>query len=60
METYIQVSFWLGVFALVINMLLIAHEDYPKAKVETLGGKLFQIIIGGAFVVWSGVLLFSN
>jgi hypothetical protein len=60
METYIQVSFWLGVAALVINMLLIAAVDYPKAKVETLGQKIFQIIIGGAFVVWSGFLLFGN
>jgi hypothetical protein len=60
METYIKVSFWLGIFALVINMLLIAAVDYPKDKVETLGQKIFQIIIGGAFVVWSGFLLFGN
>jgi hypothetical protein len=60
METYIQVSFWLGIVALVINMLLIAAVDYPKPKVETLGQKIFQIIIGGAFVVWSGFLLFGN
>jgi hypothetical protein len=60
METYIQVSFWIGVAALVINMLLIAAVDYPKAKMETLGQKIFQIIIGGAFVVWSGFLLFGN
>jgi hypothetical protein len=60
METYIQVSFWIGIVALVINMLLIAAVDYPKSKVETLGQKIFQIIIGGAFVVWSGFLLFGN
>ena len=44
METYIQVSFWLGIAALVINMLLIAAVDYPKAKVETLGQKIFQMV----------------
>ena len=60
METYIQVSFWLGIAALVVNMISIVAIDYPKQKEETLGQKIFQILIGAGFLVWSGFLLFSN
>ena len=60
METYIQVSFWLGIACLVVNMISIAVIDYPKKKEETLGQKIFQILIGAGFLVWSGFLLFSN
>tara|TARA_R110002126_G_C10105849_1_gene466726 strand:- start:235 stop:417 length:183 start_codon:yes stop_codon:yes gene_type:complete len=60
MELYIQVSFWMGIFALVVNMISIAVIDYPKSKVETLGQKIFQILICSGFLVWAGFLLFSN
>jgi hypothetical protein len=60
METYIQVSFWLGITALVINMIRIAAVDYPNPKVETLGGKVFEVLINAGFLVWAGFLLFSN
>jgi hypothetical protein len=58
METYIQVSFWMGIFALVVNMIAIAVVDYPKAKIETLGQKIFQILVCVGFLVWGGALLF--
>ncbi|WVH05501.1 hypothetical protein HHKILHMN_00021 [Vibrio phage vB_VpaS_PGA] len=58
METYVTVSFWMGVFALVINLLCILCVDYPKTKQETLGMKLFQVLVGGGFVVWAGFLIY--
>ena len=60
METYIQVSFWIGVVALVVNMMLLAGVKYPKQKTETLGEKVVQILIGSGFLVWAGCLLFIN
>ena len=59
MELYVQVSFWMGVLAFVINMLCILSIEYPRKKTETIGEKLFAVIVGGGFVVWSGFILFS-
>ena len=59
MELYITVSFWLGVFGLVVNLLSLLVVEYPKTKQETIGDKLFMIIVGGAFAVWAGNLLFN-
>jgi|14BtaG_2_1085337.scaffolds.fasta_scaffold22662_5 hypothetical protein len=59
MEMYITVGFYIGIIALVINLLSLLVVDYPKTKKETIGEKLFQIIVGGGFVVWAGFLLYT-
>jgi hypothetical protein len=58
METYIQVLFWLNIACLAIKMMLICSVDYPRTKKETLGEKVFLILLGTAFTVWAGFLLF--
>ncbi len=60
METYIQVSFWLGLFAVVVNIIKISSVNYPKTKVETLGFKVAEVLSTSAFVAWAGFLLFLN
>jgi hypothetical protein len=60
METYIQLSFWLNLICLAINMILICSVEYPKTKKETLGEKVFMVLLGAGFTVWGGVLLFGS
>ena len=45
MDTYVLVSFWLGVITLAINLICVAGVSYPKVKEETLGQKVFQVLV---------------
>lgn len=60
MELYITVSFWLGVFCLVVNLLSLATCKFPSVKEETVGMKTAQVLIGTGFAVWAGFLLYAN
>lgn len=59
METYITVSFWLGVFALVVNLLTMMMAEFPRHERETLGARVGKTIIGAGFVVWAGMLIYA-
>jgi hypothetical protein len=59
MEIYVTVAFYLGLLGLVINLTSLLVIEYPRNRKETIGEKLFIIIIGIAFCVWSGVLLYG-
>lgn len=59
MELYIQVSFWMGLIALILNLLVLMAADFPIVKKETIGLKTAQVFIGSAFVVWAGFLLYG-
>lgn len=59
MELYIKVSFWMGIVALGLNLLSLMLEEYPKTRRETVGFKTVQVLVGGAFVAWSGYLLYA-
>ena len=59
METYITVGFYLGLVALAINLLSLLVVEYPREKTETIGEKLFSIIVGIGFIVWAGILLYT-
>jgi hypothetical protein len=41
-------------------MILICSVEYPKTKKETLGEKVFMVLLGAGFTVWGGVLLFGS
>ena len=60
MELYITVSFWLGIFAIVVNMLILMVGEFPQTRTETVGYKVAQVLISGAFAVWAGILLYAN
>lgn len=59
MELYVQVSFWLGVTAIVINILGLMVLEYPRQETRTLGKQVAAILGGGAFVIWAGIILFT-
>jgi hypothetical protein len=59
MELYVEVSFYLGCLGLFINLLCILSVDYPRTKKETIGEKLFAVLVGAGFVAWAGFLNFS-
>ena len=59
METYITVGFYLGLVALAINLLSLLVVEYPREKTETIGEKLFSIIVRIGFIVWAGILLYT-
>lgn len=60
MELYIQVAFWLGVLAMVINIFTLMCAEFPIIKKETLGLKVGQVLISSGFLVWAGFLLFAQ
>jgi len=59
METYITVSFWMGVVAIVINLIVLMGGEFPRVRKETVGMKTVQVLIGGAFAVWAGFLIYA-
>jgi hypothetical protein len=58
MELYIKVAFWLGCFGLVINLIILMASKFPIARTESIGFKLVQILIGGAFTYWAASLVY--
>lgn len=58
MELYVTVSFWLGVFALVINTLTMCMGEFPINRSVSVGEKFISTLVGAGFVVWSGMLIF--
>jgi hypothetical protein len=58
-ETYIIVSFWMSVVALVINLIVLMGGDFPIVKKQTVGMKTAEVLIGGAFAVWAGFLIYA-
>jgi hypothetical protein len=59
METYITVSFWMGVFAIVVNLLRLMGDNLPKVKTETVGQITVTVLISTGFAIWAGFLLFA-
>jgi hypothetical protein len=57
METYIQVSMWLGVVAVALRLFLLGIGHYPYMQEHTTGSAVFNIIISTAFIVWAWTLL---
>ncbi len=58
METYITVSFWIGVLGIVIRLGYMIVADYPRKKTESLGECVAIALISAGFVVWAGILLY--
>ena len=58
MELYIQISFWLGIAGISINMIGLLMSEFPQTKEKTIGEVLFQIILGIGFAVWAGSLIY--
>ena len=59
MEIYIKVSFWLGIFGIVVNMLILLSGDFPRIKEITIGEILVKILLGAGFAVWAGIILYT-
>ncbi|CAH9014060.1 hypothetical protein VP455E521_P0093 [Vibrio phage 455E52-1] len=58
METYIQVQFWLGILAFVLNVIVMAVKDFPYTQTKTIGNQLAGMIVSGVLTVWAAYLLF--
>lgn len=58
METYITVSFWLGVIGVFFGICMACFAEYPIVKTQKIGEVVFKIITQLVFVVWAGILLF--
>lgn len=57
METYVTVSFWLGVLALLINIGTLLVVKFPIFVEESLSVRVGKTIAGLTFTVWAGILL---
>jgi len=58
MELYVKVSFWIGVVAVSLHLVVISLADFPTTTKTTLGGQLVKMIISSAFLVWASYLLY--
>ena len=60
METYVTVSFWMMIVALIIRLLVLSVASYPRTEEKTIGGDIVTIIISIGFIVWAGFLLYGG
>jgi len=55
-----MVSFWIGVFALVVNTLMLMCSSWPRSRSdETVGERVDTALLSFAFMVWAGILLWG-
>lgn len=57
MELYVQVSFWIGLLGVVVSMVGLNSATFPRTEVETVGSRLFKIIVQGGFALWGASVL---
>ena len=61
MRLYIQVFFWLGVFAFVLRIIAMAGLDWPQVRgPKSLGLHVADTIIGLGMTLWAGILLYAS
>ena len=59
METYITVSFWMMVVAMMLRLFIVSTANYPRVEEKKLGAEIVGILISAGFIVWAGILLFG-
>lgn len=60
MGIYVLVSFWLTVFTTSTALLeLLFREKWPVERKASLGETVVKAIVGVAFAVWAGLLLWG-
>lgn len=59
MEMYITISFWMGIFAITVNMIRLMAGNLPKVRTDTVGGITAHVLVSIGFAVWAGFLLFA-
>lgn len=57
MELYVKVSFWIGVFALLVRVITLSVRSWPHTKTETLGEFVGLTILSLGFTIWAGIVL---
>lgn len=59
METFILVYFWILLTRIVIRILMVAGEEYPRKVKYTLGSDVASLMIWIPFMFWAAYLLWS-
>lgn len=59
MYLYLQVSFWLGMFAFICRVLVMASNDWPRTRTTSLGAYIGETLLSFAFLVWAGILIWG-
>ncbi len=60
MEFYIKVSFWFTVVVTLIRIFLMAASKWPRElEPESLGMHLARTLLGAAFAIWAGIVLWK-
>lgn len=60
MELFVLVSFWMGVLAFSIRIFELGVSDWPQQrKPKSLGLMVAETLIGIAFTVWAGLVLWA-
>jgi len=60
LKIYVMVSFWIGVLGVIVRMLSLIGDEFPKKKTKTIGEHLSELVIGIMFCVWAGVALWGS
>jgi len=60
METYVTVSFYMGLFSVGVYAFRIATASYPRIETVELGKDVVNILLLIGFLMWAGSLLFMK
>lgn len=60
METYITVSFWLGIASLFIRVITMGIRVWPHTEETSIGAYVAATIVSLAFTIWAGIILFAS
>ena len=60
MRTYVLVSFWFGVFAVVCGLLLMAAGKFPIKSEKGLGEVVAKVLVSAGWAAWAGFLLWGQ
>lgn len=57
MNAYMLTMFWLHILGIVMRLAKMSSDSYPEEKTVSLGTAVSEAVIGIAFAVWSGIVL---
>lgn len=59
MRTFILVYFTIATVGAVIRAVIMSLSDYPRTTTVSVGHDAAVMIIGVAFLLWAGILLWG-
>ena len=59
MQTFIKVYFWMVVFGMVINSLIIATAKFPRVEEHGIGYYIARVLTSVPFALWAAYLIWA-